>query len=121
MANQNKEITVAAIYQSAGKPSPEAIKLVYNSLLKKNYAENVNSKKPNNYLVLTQLMHDKGLALDDIINGVYRLVSGGKFSMEIKARLIEDMSEIEYRLSLGGMEKIQIAALVGSFISQQSK
>eukprot|EP00826_Nyctotherus_ovalis_P051034 TRINITY_DN6341_c0_g1_i2.p1 TRINITY_DN6341_c0_g1~~TRINITY_DN6341_c0_g1_i2.p1 ORF type:complete len:103 (-),score=26.71 TRINITY_DN6341_c0_g1_i2:34-342(-) len=87
MANQNKEITVAAIYQSTGKPSPEAIKLVYNSLLKKNYAENVN--------MLIQLMHDKGLALDDIMNGVYRLVSGGEFPVRTKAKLIEDMSEIE--------------------------
>ena len=66
-------------------------------------------------VVIMELMHDKGLALDDIVKGLHKLTLKGMFPVNTKAKVIEDLSEIEYRLSLGGIEKIQVAALIGIF------
>jgi DNA polymerase III delta prime subunit len=39
-----------------------------------------------------------------------------KLSDDMKMFLISRMAEIEYRLSQGSNEKVQVASLVGSFI-----
>jgi DNA polymerase III delta prime subunit len=62
-------------------------------------------------------MRNKGLALEDIIKGMHKLVLQTQFPMKMKALIIEEISEIEYRLSFGGIEKIQVAAFIGSFIN----
>jgi len=41
MASHNKRVTISAVYQSAGKPSPETLDQIYKSLLEKSYKENM--------------------------------------------------------------------------------
>ena len=69
------------------------------------------------HIVINGLMHDRGLALEDIIKGLHKHVLATQFPTKMKAAIIEDMAEIEYRISFGGQEKIQVAALVGTFIN----
>ena len=61
-------------------------------------------------------MRDKGLALDDILKGIHKLVLATQFPMKMKAMIVEDLSDIEYNLSFGGMEKLQVAAIISAFI-----
>jgi len=62
-------------------------------------------------------MHNKALALEDIVKGLHKMILSTQFPMKMKASLIMEMAEIEYRLSFVGLEKIQVAALVGAFIT----
>ena len=62
------------------------------------------------------MKRDKGLAVEDIIKGLHKLVLATQFPVKMKAQIIEEISEIEYRLSFGGLEKVQVAALVGTFV-----
>ena len=41
MSHPNKLVTIGAVYQCTGKPSPEVLDQIYKSLLDKTYAENV--------------------------------------------------------------------------------
>eukprot|EP00831_Metopus_contortus_P080994 TRINITY_DN8414_c0_g1_i2.p2 TRINITY_DN8414_c0_g1~~TRINITY_DN8414_c0_g1_i2.p2 ORF type:complete len:144 (+),score=35.59 TRINITY_DN8414_c0_g1_i2:174-605(+) len=109
MAHPDKEITLESIYHAAGKPSPDTIKEIYSFLLEKNYNEIVN--------LITRLKKEKGLAVEDIIKEIHRRVVSTQFPISMKARLIEEMSEIEHKLSLGGLEKIQVGALAAVFVS----
>ncbi len=124
MAHSDKTVTIAAVYQSTGKPSPQVLEEIYKSLLEKTFAENVDcmnffgcGRVWKTEIVINKMMHEKGLALDDVIKGLHKLVLATQFPMKMKAAIVEDMSEIEYRLSFGGLEKIQVAALVGTFIN----
>lgn len=68
-------------------------------------------------IVLLGLMRDKGLALDDVLRGVHKMVLETQFPGKMKALIVEEISEIEYKLSFGGIEKIQVAAFVAAFIN----
>lgn len=69
---------------------------------------------------MLKLMKEKGLALEDILKGVHKLVMLTQFPMKMKAQIVENMSEIEYRLSFGGLEKLQVSALAGIFIRSRT-
>ena len=61
-----------------------------------------------------------GYALCDIITEVARLVVGTELSPAVGAYLIDKLSTLEYRLSHGVSEKLQLGALVGAFVVARS-
>lgn len=58
---------------------------------------------------------EKGLALQDIITQLHILVLTIQLPSESKAYLLEQLSDIEARLSSSGSEKMNLGATVGCF------
>lgn len=53
--------------------------------------------------------------MQDILREVYTYVLKLKFPEDVKIYLCEQLAEIEYRLSIGTSEKIQLSSLIGCF------
>jgi replication factor C subunit 3/5 len=82
--------------------------------------------------VISALKTERGLALQDLIGGVYDYVETIEFKPHSRVYLLDQLAAIEYvfntypdffgfndyprhRLSTGGSEKIQLTALLGVF------
>ncbi|KAJ2808139.1 Subunit of heteropentameric Replication factor C (RF-C) [Coemansia guatemalensis] len=95
------------VYACTGQPSPDDIKRVVDWMLNDEFhvaLSNINALK-----------RDKGLALQDIINELTPFVNSIDFPPPTRIHLLEQLAEIEYRMSVGSTEKIQLSALVGAF------
>jgi len=57
----------------------------------------------------------KGLALQDILTEVHDMVQRIEFPPKIKIALLESLSEVEYRLSSGTNERIQMSSMIAAF------
>jgi hypothetical protein len=62
-----------------------------------------------------QTVHDNGYALNDIVTELSLLVSKLDLPDIVIGHIIDKLSTLEYRLSHGVSDKIQIGALVGAF------
>lgn len=104
-----KKITEADIYQSTGKPSREDMKQIVTQLIQSDFE--------NAFKTISDLKQQKGLALDDIITGIFAFVS--KFSLPISEEahqyILEQLADLEYNLSFGCSEKIHLSGLIGAF------
>jgi DNA polymerase III delta prime subunit len=61
------------------------------------------------------LQVDKGLSLADILTFLHELILQIKYPPPVMNFLLSEMSHIEYRMSHGANEKLQLASLVGVF------
>ena len=96
------------MYEVTGRPSPDDITTLYDAL---------NMKKFNDaFNVFVELKNRKSLAIDDILKDLHKCIMTTKYTEEMKMFLVSRMATIEYRLSQGTNEKMQIASLVGAFI-----
>lgn len=91
-----------------GRPSPEDIQTIYNTLTNDDFATATNK--------FNQLKISKSLALDDIVRDLHKAVMETQFTEQMKMFLVGRLSEIEFRLAHGINEKAQIASVVGAFI-----
>jgi replication factor C subunit 3/5 len=55
------------------------------------------------------------LALQDIITEIHDLIGTYEFPSAMRLYILENLSEIEFRLAEGGNEQIQLGALIGTF------
>jgi len=58
---------------------------------------------------------EKGLALQDIIQALYDILDELTFPKEARVYLLDQLANVEHRLSTGGSEIIQSSALLGAF------
>lgn len=63
----------------------------------------------------------KGIALADILTEVHKSMEKIDFPPTVRIFLLKEMAEIEYRLSIGTSEKLQLGALVGLFYEARNK
>ncbi|CAM9682196.1 unnamed protein product [Rangifer tarandus platyrhynchus] len=57
----------------------------------------------------------KGLALHDILTEIHLFVHRVDFPSSVRIHLLTKMADIEYRLSVGTSEKIQLSSLIAAF------
>eukprot|EP01125_Pyxidicula_operculata_P000855 TRINITY_DN1074_c1_g1_i5.p1 TRINITY_DN1074_c1_g1~~TRINITY_DN1074_c1_g1_i5.p1 ORF type:complete len:165 (-),score=35.99 TRINITY_DN1074_c1_g1_i5:254-748(-) len=95
------------VYLSTGNPLPRQIKSIVEVMLNEDF--NVAYKE-----VSSMTVRD-GLAISDILRDVHLYLSHIKLDNDILIHLYQQMSNIEYRLSKGATDKIQISALVAAF------
>ncbi|KAJ0087437.1 hypothetical protein Patl1_08321 [Pistacia atlantica] len=62
----------------------------------------------------------KGLALVDIVREVTMFVFKIKMPSDVRVRLINDLADIEYRLSFGCNDKLQLGSLISTFTKARS-
>ena len=67
------------------------------------------------FLDLLSLQYEQGYALQDIITKIHDEIFKISFSTKIRIEILEKLAEIEYQLSAGGSEKVQVAAFVAAF------
>ncbi|KAL6076374.1 Replication factor C (RF-C) subunit [Balamuthia mandrillaris] len=95
------------VYLCTGNPEPEDINQLCRWLLSDEFDAA--------YRKLQLLKTDKGLALADIIRELHHYVVTISFPDNTKIELFDKLADLEYRVSQGASESIQMGALVGLF------
>ncbi|XP_058189699.1 replication factor C subunit 3 [Rhododendron vialii] len=106
MASQ-QQITEEAVYLCTGNPLPKDIEQISHWLL--NEAFTVSFRR------ISELKTRKGLALVDIAREVTMFVFRIKMPPDVRVQLINDLADIEYRLSFGCNDKLQLGSLISTF------
>lgn len=96
-----------AVYTCVGHPLRKDIENIVYWILNENFTTAYNN--------IMELKTTKGLALQDILSEVHSYVHKVDLPMHIRIHLLEKMAEVEYRLSSGTSEKIQLSSLIAAF------
>ncbi|XP_057987073.1 replication factor C subunit 3 [Hevea brasiliensis] len=110
MASQ--QITEEAVYLCTGNPLPRDVEQISYWLLNESFAESFKR--------ISDIKMRKGLALVDIVKEVTMFVFKIKMPSDVRVQLINDMADIEYRLSFGCNDKLQLGSLIASFTRARS-
>ncbi|KAL0909732.1 hypothetical protein M5K25_020625 [Dendrobium thyrsiflorum] len=102
-----QRVTEEAVYLCTGNPMPKDIEQIAYWLL--------NEPFTASFRYISDIKMRKGLALVDIIREVTMFVFKIHMSSDIRIKLINDLADIEYRLSFGCNDKLQLGALISTF------
>lgn len=69
----------------------------------------------NNFLEIQKLQNFKGLATQDILKEIHHYTLKLDLPTDLKIFLFNKFSEIEYRLSCGSSDKINLGSIIGAF------
>lgn len=102
------KITVKDIYACTGRPSPEDVEAMMQSLL------NDDMKTAN--ATFMKIKYNKGLTLEDLVRDLHKAVMAAELPRKGKLYVVLRLAEIEQRIAVGCNEKLQVASIVGAFI-----
>ncbi|TPX64178.1 hypothetical protein CcCBS67573_g08470 [Chytriomyces confervae] len=97
----------AAIYTCVGSPMPSDVTKIADWL----FGETFDVAYSN----IQALKIDKGLALSDIIGELHSTLSQMELPPKVRSALLIKLADVEYNLTVGCSEKIQLASLIGGF------
>ncbi len=106
-----KNITVALVHSLANMAKPEELKKVLTDALKGDFISARN--------LLLDIMLNQGLSGIDIIKQISSEIWNLEIDSQKKVKLIEKIGEIEFRMSEGSDEFIQVEALLAYFALQK--
>lgn len=104
----HSKITDTDIYNCTGRPSPEDVEIIMQSLLKD------DAKKA--YTTFSDVKYKKGLTLEDLVRDLHKAVMKAEIPEKRKIFVVLRLGEIEQRVAVGCNENIQVASIVGAFI-----
>ncbi|KAG5601214.1 hypothetical protein H5410_032584 [Solanum commersonii] len=110
MASQ--QISEDAVYLCTGNPLPKDIEQISYWLLNEPFA--ISCKR------ISEIKTRKGLALVDIVREVTMFVFKIKMPANVRVQLINEMADIEYRLTFGCNDKLQLGSLISAFTRARS-
>ncbi|XP_015077024.1 replication factor C subunit 3 [Solanum pennellii] len=110
MASQ--QISEDAVYLCTGNPLPKDIEQISYWLLNEPFA--ISCKR------IAEIKTRKGLALVDIVREVTMFVFKIKMPANVRVQLINEMADIEYRLTFGCNDKLQLGSLISAFTRARS-
>ncbi|KAE8796809.1 Replication factor C subunit 5 [Hordeum vulgare] len=110
MASQ--QITEEAVYLCTGNPMPKDIEQIAFWLL--------NEPFSTSFKHIADMKMRKGLALIDIIREVTMFVFKIKMPSSVRVKLINDLADIEYRLTFACNDKLQLGALISTFTTART-
>jgi replication factor C subunit 3/5 len=102
-----EEVNERNVYLCTGQPLPTDIAKIVEWMLNEDFS--------TAYQNISRLKMLKGLALQDIITQIHTYVHRVDFPPKIRMILLDKMATVEYNLSAGTSEKIQLGALLGAF------
>ncbi|CAF2179576.1 unnamed protein product [Brassica rapa subsp. narinosa] len=108
----SEKITEEDVYLCTGNPLPRDIEQISHWLLNEPFAE--SHKK------ISEMKTRKGLAIVDIVREVTMFVFKIKMPSNVRVQLINDLADIEYRLSFGCNDKLQLGAIISTFTHARS-
>ncbi|GAA5975876.1 hypothetical protein JCM5350_000764 [Sporobolomyces pararoseus] len=94
------------VYNCTGNPDPQDIEEIMKTMM--------NDSFETAYTRISTLKAEKGLALQDIIQGIYDFAATVEFSKVTRVYFLDQLAQVEHRLSTGGSEKLQLTALLGA-------
>jgi replication factor C subunit 3/5 len=97
-----------SVYLTSGAPLPLDMAKILDILMNQPFSKA--------YTSIVQLCTSHGYALVDVLQDLTVLVVALDLPNDVMARLLDGMSNVEYRLAIGTDEKIQTASLVGVFV-----
>jgi len=97
-----KKITADLIYQITATAKPEEVEKLIETALKGNFMEARE--------FLDRLMIEYGMSGEDIVSQLYREILSSKLDESLKVVLIDKLGEIDFRLTEGAHERIQLNA-----------
>jgi replication factor C small subunit len=106
-ASISKKITADLLYETSATAKPEDVKNLINTALKGDFTQSRN--------ILYELLITYGLSGEDIIKQIHRAIFDIPIPDESKIRLIDKTGEIEFRLTEGSNEHIQLETLLAQF------
>lgn len=110
MASQ--QISEDAVYLCTGNPLPKDIEQISYWLLNEPFT--ISCKR------ISEIKTRKGLALVDIVREVTMFVFKIKMPANVRVQLINEMADIEYRLTFGCNDKLQLGSLISAFTRARS-
>ncbi|KAI9072790.1 hypothetical protein K1719_045232 [Acacia pycnantha] len=110
MASQ--QITEEAVYLCTGNPLPKDIEQISFWLLNEQFADSFKR--------IYEIKTRKGLAVVDIVREVTMFVFKIKMPPSVRVQLMNDLADIEYRLSFGCNDKLQLGSVIASFARARS-
>ncbi|KAI5822283.1 P-loop containing nucleoside triphosphate hydrolase protein [Schizophyllum commune Tattone D] len=102
-----EKITENEVYACTGAPHPADIETIVNSMLGDEFT--------TAYEMISKMKTERGLALQDLIAGAFDYIDTIELKPHARIYLLDHLATTEHRLSTGGSEKIQMAALLGVF------
>ncbi|KAL8482205.1 hypothetical protein ACS0TY_027803 [Phlomoides rotata] len=102
-----QQITEEAVYLCTGNPLPKDIEQICHWLLNESFTTSFHR--------ISEIKTRKGLAVVDIVREVTMFVFKIKMPPDVRIHLINEMAEIEYRLSLACNDKLQLGSLIAAF------
>ncbi|KAF4351406.1 hypothetical protein CsatB_006528 [Cannabis sativa] len=110
MASQ--KITEEEVYLCTGNPLPKDIEKISHALLNESFSKSFKE--------ISDMKGRKGLAIIDIVREVTMFVFKIKMPAKVRVQLINDLADIEYRLTFGCNDKLQLGSLIASFTKARS-
>lgn len=95
------------VYSCTGNPLPADMQQIITWLLNSKFDEALHN--------IHEMKTSKGLALQDILTELEPYVMSIDFPMKVRVYLTEKLADMEYRLTFGTNERLQLAGLVGVF------
>ncbi|KAI0766074.1 P-loop containing nucleoside triphosphate hydrolase protein [Irpex lacteus] len=95
------------VYDCTGTPQPVDVATIVNSMFSDEFT--------TSYKMISTLKTERGLALQDLLNGAYEYIEELEFKPHARIYLLDFLATTEHRLAAGGNEKIQLTALLGAF------
>ncbi|KAJ7965533.1 Replication factor C subunit like [Quillaja saponaria] len=108
----SEQITEEAVYLCTGNPLPKDIEQISYWLLNEQFSDSFKR--------ISDMKTRKGLALVDIVREVTMFVFKIKMPSDVRVQLINDLADIEYRLSFGCNDKLQLGSVIASFTQARS-
>lgn len=113
--DRDKPISRETIYRTTATANPEEVKTLVETALLGHFRE---AKK-----ILDRMLHEEGLSGEDIVGQVYRVISDldnrDILDLGLSERrmvdLVDILGEIDFRLTEGASEKIQLEAMLAHF------
>lgn len=100
------------IFQITATAQPEEINAILETALKGNFVE-AREK-------LSKLMLDYGMSGEDVVSQLFREISSSNMNEKLKVLLIDKLGEIDFRLTEGANERIQLSAFL-AYVSTLAK
>lgn len=97
-----------SLYKAAGAARPEDVRRMVEAALKGDFLAARN--------MLDELLIEFGLAGEDLLREVYRAVYDLNIPDGLKVRMVDRIGEADFRLIQGSNERIQLEALLSSFV-----
>ena len=108
----NPNVTGQMVYAITATARPDEI----NELLDLSLAGDFEGAET----ALARLLHDRGIAPNELLNQCYRALLRRDIRPEIRVALIDHIGETDFRLSEGADSDIQMEALIARFVMTAS-
>jgi replication factor C small subunit len=107
------KITEEDVYTAAASLRPEEINEILEKAMKGDFIDARDE--------LSELMIDRGLDGQDVINSVHRELFNLDLEDQQKLEMVENLAEFEFRIAEGGTDDIQIEALLAKLASMKNR